>query len=107
MPGLTMLKRPLYSLIIAFALLFAQEGALWHGVSHTTAPTNSQQDQSLPHAEQCAKCVAFAHTGAAAPATPLYFALPARFGARVQFDAPAALLPPHPPYQSRAPPVFA
>ncbi len=105
MPNLTMLKRPLYSLILAFALLFAQQGALWHAVSHTTSPTNSQQDQQLPHSEQCAKCVAFAHTGAAAPATPLHFALPQLASVLVQFDAPATLPALRQAYQSRAPPV--
>lgn len=107
MPGLTMMNRTLYSLIVAFALLFAQQGALWHGVSHTTVPTNSQQDQSLPHSEQCAKCVAFAHIGAAAPAQPLHFVLPVRLSARIQFDVPAALPSLNLPYQSRAPPVLA
>ncbi|OGA00514.1 MAG: hypothetical protein A2Z44_03560 [Betaproteobacteria bacterium RBG_19FT_COMBO_58_11] len=107
MPNLTMLKRPLYSLILAFTLLFAQQGALWHGVSHTASPTNSQQDQQLPHSEQCAKCVAFAHTGAGAPATPLHFALPQLASAIAQFDAPAALPALHHPYQSRAPPILA
>ena len=107
MPSLTMLKRPLYNLILAFALLFAQQGALWHGVSHTASPTNSQQDQQLPHSEQCAKCVAFAHTGAAAPATPLHFAVPQVASVLVQFDAPAVLSALHHPYQSRAPPVLA
>ena len=107
MPGLTMMNRTLYSLIVAFALLFVQQGALWHGVSHTTAPTNSQQDQSLPHSEQCEKCVAFAHTGAAVPAQPLHFVLPVRSIARIQFDVPAALPALNLPYQSRAPPVLA
>lgn len=107
MRSLTMLNRSLYSLILAFALLFAQQGALWHAVSHTTSPTSSQQDQPLPHSEQCEKCVAFAHTGAAAPAASIHFALPQLASAIAQFDAPAALPALHRPYQSRAPPVLA
>ena len=107
MPGLTMMNRTLYSLIVAFALLFAQQGALWHGVSHTTAPTNSQQDQSLPHSEQCAKCLSFAYTGAAAPASLLNFATPQQASVFVQFDAAASLPASHLPYQSRAPPFLA
>jgi len=102
-----MLNRPLYSLIVAFALLFAQQGALWHGVSHTTAPTNSQQDQSPPHSEQCAKCLSFAHTGAAAPASPLHFALPQPARMLVQIDAVSAFPASSLPYQSRAPPILA
>lgn len=102
-----MLQRPLYNLILVFALLFAQQGALWHGVSHIASPTNSQQDQQLPQAEQCEKCVAFAHAGAGAPASPLHFALPQLAHALVQFDVPAALPALHHPYQSRAPPILA
>jgi len=107
MPSLTMKNHTLYSLIVAFALLFAQQGALWHGVSHTAAPTSSQQDQSLPHSEQCAKCLSFAFTGAAASASPLNFAAPQPASLFVQFDVVVSLPASPLPYQSRAPPLLA
>ena len=102
-----MLKRTLYPLILAFALLFTQQAALCHGVSHTGPPTPSQQDQHLPHAEQCAKCLSFAHIDAAATATPHSCAVPQRVQTLVYLDASAAHPAQHPPYQSRAPPRFA
>lgn len=104
---LTMLKRTLYPLILAFALLFTQQAALWHGVSHTGSATSSQQDQHLPHAEQCAKCLSFAHIDAAATATPHACAVPQRVQALVYLHVSAAHAAQHPPYQSRAPPRFA
>ena len=61
-----MSKRTLYSLFLALALLFAQQGAAWHALSHVNgAPSHSQQDQKLPHGEQCTKCAAFSQLGAA------------------------------------------
>ncbi|HWN30141.1 MAG TPA: hypothetical protein VNN78_02085 [Burkholderiales bacterium] len=45
----------------AVALLFAQQGALAHGISHylsNEAPL--QQDQQLPHSKVCDKCIAYA-----------------------------------------------
>jgi len=101
-----MLKRSIYNLIVTFALLFVQQGALLHGISHAISPVSSQQDQQLPHSEQCTKCIAFAHTGAAAPATPFHFATSQLASALVYFDAPAAPPSLHLPYQSRAPPSF-
>lgn len=103
----SMLNRSLHSLILAFALLFVQHGALWHGVSHAHTAPNSQQDQSLPHAEQCAKCLSFAHTSAAAAATPLVFATPSQVQVQIHIDLPAAYSTQPSPYQSRAPPVLA
>ena len=102
-----MLKRTLYPLILAFALLFTQQAALCHGVSHTGPPTPSQQDQHLPHAEQCAKCLSFAHIGAAATATPHSFAVPLNTSSLVYLSVSAARSAQHLSYQSRAPPRFA
>lgn len=102
-----MLKRSFSTLILAFALLFVQQAALWHSVSHVTSAENSSQDQKLPHSDQCEKCVAFAHVGAAATATPLHFALPQSASICVQFIAPAIQLALHFAYQSRAPPILA
>ena len=45
----------------AVSLLFAQQGALAHGVSHflsDEAPL--QQDNPLPHSKVCDKCIAYA-----------------------------------------------
>jgi len=54
--------RPTFQLaLLVFTLLFAQQGALSHGISHQLA----QQDQSAPHDTQCELCAAYAHIGSA------------------------------------------
>ena len=61
-----MLNRILYTAILAFALLFAQQGAAWHALSHTSGTVgHSQPEHKLPHGEQCTKCAAFSQLGAA------------------------------------------
>lgn len=61
-----MSKRAFYSVFLAFALLFAQQGAAWHALSHVADSTrHSQSDPKLPHGEQCTKCAAFSQLGAA------------------------------------------
>jgi hypothetical protein len=58
-------------LLFAFALLFAQQGALTHGISHTLA--TQSQDQSLPHHEHCDLCAAYAQIGSAVGVSLVHF----------------------------------
>lgn len=51
-------------LLLIFALLFAQLGGLAHGISHTLAEQQTQ-DQSLPHDQFCDLCAAYAQFGSA------------------------------------------
>jgi hypothetical protein len=53
-------------LLLIFALLFAQQGALAHGITHTL--TESQQ--SLPHESPCELCAAYAQLGDAPLGVP-------------------------------------
>ena len=65
-----MSKRTLYALFLAFALLFAQQGAAWHALSHLGgSPSHTQHDQKLPQGEQCIKCAVFSQLGAACVST--------------------------------------
>ena len=102
-----MLNRTVYIVALAFALLFAQQGAAWHALSHlNSVPGHSQPDQKLPQGEPCAKCAVFSQLGAACPAAAPQIDLATFHGvlplhAATQFD----LLSPQ-PYQSRAPPHF-
>ena len=65
-----MSKRALHTLFLAFTLLFAQQGAAWHALSHVGgAPGHSQPEQKLPHGEQCTKCAVFSQLGAACAST--------------------------------------
>ena len=101
-----MLNRVVSTVLLALALLLAQQGAVWHSLSHLRAAP-SQQDKQLPHSETCAQCMAFAHIGAAAASTIPPFALPdpapaQPLAVRVVFRATHNAY-----YLSRAPPVFA
>jgi hypothetical protein len=101
-----MIPRRLLHLAIAFALLFAQQGAALHALSHLAdgATTHSEQEKHLPHAPVCDKCVAYAAMGSAATSSP-----PALDGQKA-VGALAAIIPVPfftsalQAYRSRAPP---
>lgn len=101
--------RLLYSLLLAFALLFAQQGAALHALAHLAegTPTQSQQEKHLPHSPVCDKCVAYAGIGSAASSSPLAFGgqnTVAILVAAVPFPVSSSPLL---PYRSRAPPCSA
>jgi hypothetical protein len=56
------LPRLLLPLFLLFALLFAQQGAITHSISHVLA--EQTQDQSLPH-QHCDLCAVYAQIGSA------------------------------------------
>ncbi|GAO37213.1 hypothetical protein SCT_2631 [Sulfuricella sp. T08] len=70
-------SRLLFLLWLAFVLLFAQQGAVLHALSHFAdgVPTQSQQDKHLPHSPACDKCVVYAGIGGAAPSSPPVFTI--------------------------------
>lgn len=85
-------------LLLIFLFLFAQVGALAHGISHL-------HDQALDDEPVCEQCQAYAPIGAAAASTPLAWSAPAE---AIAFEAtiPAVLIPRFQSgYQSRAPPL--
>ena len=55
--------RLLLPLFLVFALLFAQQGAVTHSISHVLA--EQSQDQSLPHHEHCDLCAVYDQIGSA------------------------------------------
>lgn len=57
--------------LLAFTLLFAQQGALSHGITHTLA--EQSQDQSLPHDKHCNLCEAYAQIGGAIGSSHIRF----------------------------------
>ncbi|PWB58361.1 MAG: hypothetical protein C3F18_02765 [Nitrosomonadales bacterium] len=100
--------RLLLFLLLAFTLLFAQQGAALHALSHLSEPLSgtSQQDKHLPHSPACDKCVVYAGVGSALAASSLV--IPA---ATLRLQPVAAIQPlllsqPAPLYLARAPPVF-
>lgn len=60
------------SLLLVFALLFAQFGGLAHGIEHALA--EQSQDQSLPHDRLCDLCATYAQLGSALSGHAVQFA---------------------------------
>jgi hypothetical protein len=102
-------RRPVVIVLLAFLVLFAQEAAAVHPLSHLSEPLSApgQPGKHLPHSPVCEQCVAFAQLGGALPSVPLVIE-PQR----------AATVPVFPialriicricrPYHSRAPPPLA
>ncbi|MDP2432087.1 MAG: hypothetical protein Q8O33_08650 [Pseudomonadota bacterium] len=85
------------NLLVLF-LLFAQAGALAHGVKHVP-------DQFHGDEPACDLCLAYAPMGAGVASTPLPWVAPT---ATISFDAAVPAASPtgfRPGYQSRAPPA--
>ncbi len=68
-----MLRSTFQLTLLVFTLLFAQQGAMSHGISHTLA--KQSQDQSAPHETQCELCAAYAHMGSAVGSSDVHFNL--------------------------------
>jgi hypothetical protein len=92
------------ALLLAFALLFAQQAALLHALAHATDLTAPQKQ--LPPAHQCGECVAGADlSGGLVPASPsvvvdavrVFEAAPRAYSARIETRVP---------FRSRAPPAL-
>ncbi|TNC98188.1 MAG: hypothetical protein FD121_699 [Gallionellaceae bacterium] len=66
-----MLRSTVQLALLVFTLLFAQQGAMSHGISHSLA--GQSQDQSLPHDTQCELCAAYAHIGSAVGSNNFHF----------------------------------
>lgn len=64
-----MSRRILTALALAFALLIAQQGAVWHALSHITSSASTHQDKQVP-ADKCGQCIAYSHIGTALASFP-------------------------------------
>ncbi|MEN6586680.1 MAG: hypothetical protein ABFE02_11630 [Sulfuricella sp.] len=98
--------RLLSFLLLAFALLFAQQGAALHALSHLTEPLpgHSQQDKQLPHSPACEKCVVYAGIGSAVTASGLSLPPAAMAAAHPEIEPSGRLPQSVRHYHSRAPP---
>ena len=96
-------------LLLAFALLFAQQGAAIHALSHLSEqlPSQSQQDKQLPHSPSCDKCVAYTGVDSTLAASGLSLALCATTPDHFQVKPAAQRLQLVHHYHSRAPPFLA
>ena len=98
------------SLLLPLLLLFAQQGAVLHGLSHFTATPSSdsrgEPERQQPHSGPCELCLVFAHLDAAAKPQALATLPPVPgFEAVVVSRVPTRSLP-APTEQSRGPPTF-
>ncbi|MEW5943277.1 MAG: hypothetical protein AB1710_05400 [Pseudomonadota bacterium] len=93
---------------LAFLLLFAQGGALVHGVSHLAkpAPYRSLQDQQPADTFACEACLAYAGTATAVPPAPVRFHATGPAASRAVAPAAAIYRVSFRPYLSRAPPAL-
>ena len=73
------LSRLILPLFLFLALLFAQQGAVTHGIAHTLA--EQSRDQSLPHDNHCDLCATYAQIGSAVGASHFHFDFASTFGA--------------------------
>lgn len=99
-------SRPLLFLLLAFALLFTQQGAAIHALSHLSAalPGQSQQDKQFPHNPTCDKCLVYAGVGSALAASALVIPVASAQIAHPATTLPAPLSRHARLYHARAPP---
>lgn len=98
-----MLRSVLLKSLLVLALLFAQQGAVMHGIEHTL--TEQKQDPSLPHHQHCDLCAVYAQIGSAIGSSDIHFDFASSFGETLSahsssccsaaFTAFAARAPPH------------
>jgi hypothetical protein len=70
-----MKQRWLFSLCLALALLFAQQGGILHALSHLVENHSAPQEKHLPHSPICDECVAYAGVDSATVTASFFFAL--------------------------------
>jgi hypothetical protein len=72
-------RHPLLILLLPLLLVFGQQAALWHELSHFGAPAqssnSSQQGKPATGDGVCHQCAGFAHLAGAIPATSLQLAI--------------------------------
>ena len=75
--------RFLLSLMLAFALLFAQQGAAVHTLGHILAE-QAQQDKQTPHSPVCEQCATYAQLGGTLGSSTHSFSLDAALSEAVR-----------------------
>ena len=102
-----LLKQLLARGLLALALLFAQQAAALHWLSHAVDATQAKAGTGSAPSEHCDECLTLGALGAAATATaaslPAMLAQHARVAAPQPVASPAAL---RLAFRSRAPPIL-
>jgi hypothetical protein len=103
-----MLRTRALFVLLAFLLLFVQQGAVLHELGHTFEHSRSSQHGQPPGGspDVCDKCAAYAPGGAALPSTPSGFDVFASTSASPVLGVLAVVTTrPLAAYRSRAPPL--
>lgn len=95
----------LLKLVLVLALLFAQQGAVTHSISHILA--EQSQDQSAPHEKHCDLCEVYAQIGSAIGSSTIHFDFASSFEAAVSTHSVSAHSIAFTAFAARAPPYFA
>ena len=93
----------LMKLLLVIALLFAQQGALTHAITHTLA--EQSQDQSLPHDNHCELCATYAQIGSAVGSNAVHFDFAARAETAFSFHSASFRSISFAAFAARAPPL--
>jgi len=101
----SMLRSTFQLTLLVFTLLFAQQGAMSHGISHTLL--QQSQDQSAPHDSQCELCAAYAHIGSAVGSSDIHFDLDIGANVVATTYAPSFRYNSFAAFAARAPPYSA
>ena len=104
-----MINRSFLPLLFAFLLTFAQQLALTHPYEHTAdwQQKSSSQKNTLPHADNCAKCIALAGIGSVVGSTSITADMLTAQLALTTASTQSIISAHFQPYQSRAPPYLA
>ncbi len=100
-----MLRQVFLRSLLAFFLLFAQQGALSHGIAHTLA--EQSQDQSLPHDKHCNLCEGYAQIDGAIGSSQIHLDFAASFGEARPVQSHSFHSRTFAAFAARAPPCFA
>lgn len=98
-----MFRRALSHLMLAFALLFAQQGGFAHELSHF-ARDASQTEKQLPHSKVCEQCASYSQVGSGAISQPVPLAQPSAGNTPFVFCSAEHSAPRFFSHLSRAPP---
>jgi hypothetical protein len=100
------LPRWLQPLLLTFVLLFAQQVASLHAMSHALQSQTTQEEQDLPNAKSCSQCIALADIQSALPPrNPPFVSSLAGFITGAFADS-SALTPLALGFSARAPPAL-
>jgi hypothetical protein len=97
-----MLRSAFLKSLLVFALLFAQQGAVTHSISHVLA--EQSQDQSLPHHQHCELCAAYAQIGSAIGVSHIHFDFASSFEETLTTHSASFRSAPFIAFAARAPP---